>query len=265
MNHKKSLGWGHNILVYVLVETVKCRTYNWAVEFKKNNKDYSKHASNQSFQSSHRNKSDTRAKTSAHIMKFRLSVLGHWMYTVCVTLTWKSEKQICPSNIQIFNWFVSKWVGSLGRNFTMTQQPQINWGSHSDQICPGPFFMISLPLNKHLLEASSVWGRDDLWQSVKTVSAPSASANFFALWTFRRSNSCGTDRMVRREGAKVTAQDFGGLFLMKLILRPFFICPNGITRFSPPIYLLALLSPTWEGQTPSHGSDLTVLQSHIRV
>lgn len=28
------------------------------------------------------------------------------------------------------------------------------------------------------------------------------------------------------------------------------VCPNGITHFSLPIYLLALLSPTWEGQTP---------------
>lgn len=85
----KSLGWRYSVLVYV--ETVKCRPYNWAAEFKKQHVGYSKHTLKKWERANNHICHHTAIKviSSAHIIKFRLSVLGHWMYTVCVTLTWK--------------------------------------------------------------------------------------------------------------------------------------------------------------------------------
>lgn len=96
--------------------------------------------------------------------------------------------------------------------------------SRLNQTCPVLLTLISL------LFKSSVWSRDDLWQSVNTISAPSASANFFPLCGPLRDQTATAltvcTHLVWEGGGWGGRVRFWRLVLIKLILGPFFICQS---------------------------------------
>lgn len=144
----------------------------------------------------------------------------------------------------------------LGGTSTQLSPCRLARESRSNQICFVLVSLISLPLNEHLLTllASGMWSRDDLWQSVNIISAPSASANFFP--------HCGPfrDQTAMDLTVCVWSGKGGGRWRNKILfwwhsswdLSSYASPPNGITRFSLPVYLPTLLSATWEAQTTPH-------------
>lgn len=131
---------------------------------------------------------------------------------------WNSNKRDSFFSLSLKVW------ADLERTSTWLSTCRSTKESRLNQTCPVLLTLISL------LFKSSVWSRDDLWQSVNTISAPSASANFFPLCGPLRDQTATAltvcTHLVWEGGGWGGRVRFWRLVLIKLILGPFFICQS---------------------------------------